>query len=214
MWTFPNSVLLRGEHTIIVDPGLPLMQNEPILGALAARGLTAADVDQVVLTHAHLDHAGGCADLLLPVTVHERETATPHWALVAGLLELLPLQRLQGPEGELVPGVEWALTPGHCKGHISLKVDTADGPVVLCGDTIGPTRAEFDGMQAFPEPGADELLASWRRVRDWPAGTHYRRTSAALRAVTTRGGTGCCARLDSLLTISRSFSRAHLRVSL
>ena len=166
MWTFPNSVLLRGERTIIVDPGLPLLQNEPILGALAARGITPADVDQVVLTHAHLDHAGGCADLLLPVAVHERETTAPHWALVRGLLEMLPLQRLQGLEGELVPGVEWALTPGHCAGHISLRVDTADGPVVLCGDTIGPTRAEFDGMRPS-EPGADELLASWRRIREW-----------------------------------------------
>ena len=60
MTTFPNTVLLRGPRTIVVDPGLPL-QNDPVLRALEARGLSAADVDLVVLTHAHLDHAGGCA---------------------------------------------------------------------------------------------------------------------------------------------------------
>jgi glyoxylase-like metal-dependent hydrolase (beta-lactamase superfamily II) len=165
MTTFPNTVLLRGEKTILVDPGLPL-QNEPVLRALEVRGLTPSDIDLVVLTHAHLDHAGGCADLLLPVAVHERETASAHWVLVAGLLELLSLERLKGQGGELAPGVEWALTPGHCDGHVSLKVDTAEGPVVLCGDTIGPGRDEFDSMSPSG-PAASELLASWRRIRDW-----------------------------------------------
>jgi len=165
MTTFPNTVLLRGEHTIVVDPGLPL-QNEPVVRALEARGLGPGDVDLVVLTHAHLDHAGACADLMAPVAVHELESRSPSWVLVGGLLELLPLQRLAGEEGELAPGVAWARTPGHCDGHISLRVDTAEGPVVLCGDTIGPGRAEFDAMRPSGPAGA-ELLGSWQRIRAW-----------------------------------------------
>lgn len=35
-----------------------------LLEALAARGLTPADVDHIVITHVHLDHAGGTAALL------------------------------------------------------------------------------------------------------------------------------------------------------
>ena len=165
MTTFPNTVLVRGEMTIIVDPGLPL-QNEPVLRALAARGLGPADVDLVVLTHAHLDHAGACLDVPAPVAVHELETQAPHWLLVGGLLEALPLQLLTGDDGELAPGVAWARTPGHCPGHISLRVTTADGPVVLCGDTIGPGRAEFDAM-APTGPAAADLLRSWRLIRSW-----------------------------------------------
>lgn len=165
MTTFPNTVLLRGERTVVVDPGLPL-QNEPVVRALAQRGLTPADVDLVVLTHAHLDHAGACADLPAPVTVHERETLAPHWALVGGVLECLPLELLRGEAGELAPGLVWARTPGHCDGHISLRVETADGAVVLCGDTVGPGRAEFDAM-APTGPAAEELLASWRTLRAW-----------------------------------------------
>ena len=38
MTTFPNTVLLRGPSTILVDPGLHL-QNEPVVRALARRGL-------------------------------------------------------------------------------------------------------------------------------------------------------------------------------
>jgi glyoxylase-like metal-dependent hydrolase (beta-lactamase superfamily II) len=165
MTTFPNTVLLRGARTIVVDPGLPL-QNEPVVRALEARGLGARDVDLVVLTHAHLDHAGACADLMAPVAVHELETTSPAWAFVGGLLERLPLERLAGEEGELAPGLAWARTPGHCDGHLSLRVDTAEGPVVLCGDTIGPGRAEFDAMRPSG-PAAAELLASWRRIRAW-----------------------------------------------
>lgn len=166
MTTFPNTVLLRGPKTIVVDPGLPL-QNDPVLRALEARGLSAADVDLVVLTHAHLDHAGGCAALPAPVAVHEREAQSAYWPLAGGLLELLPLRWLTGESGELAPGVEWALTPGHSDGHISIAVETERGRAVLCGDTIGPGREGFDAMTE-PE-GADGalLLESWRRIRDW-----------------------------------------------
>lgn len=165
MTTFPNTVLLRGPRTVVVDPGLPL-QNDPVLRALEARGLTAGDVDLVVLTHAHLDHAGGCASLMAPVAVHELETVASHWPLVGGLLEQLPLERLSEDGGELAPGLEWALTPGHCAGHISVAVDTPGGWAVLCGDTIGPGRAEFDAM-APSGPEAGTLAASWRRIRAW-----------------------------------------------
>ena len=165
MTTFPNTVLLRGEKTIVVDPGLPL-QNEPVLRALEARGLTAADVDMVVLTHAHLDHAGACLDLGAPVAVHEVEARSPQWLVVGGLLEALPLRLLEGNDGELARGVSWARTPGHCPGHISLRVATADGPVVLCGDTIGPGRDDFDAMTPTG-PAPVDLLLSWRLIRSW-----------------------------------------------
>ena len=165
MTTFPNTLLLRGPRTIVVDPGLPL-QNEPVVRALEARGLSSGDLDLVVLTHAHLDHAGACGDLMAPVAVHELETHSPSWTLVGGLLERLPLQLLAGESGEFAPGVVWARTPGHCDGHISLCVDTAAGPVVLCGDTIGPGRAEFDAMRPSGAAAA-ELLGSWQRIRAW-----------------------------------------------
>jgi len=165
MTTFPNTVLLRGPQTIVVDPGLQL-QNAPVVRALEHRGLRATDVDRVVLTHAHSDHAGGCADLMLPVTVHEVETAAPYWGQAAAFIDDLPLTLLIGDEGEIAPGVRWARTPGHCAGHVSLAVDTPAGTVVVCGDTIGPGRSAFDVMEPTG-PAAADLVASWRRIRAW-----------------------------------------------
>jgi glyoxylase-like metal-dependent hydrolase (beta-lactamase superfamily II) len=121
----------------------------------------------VALTHAHLDHAGGCASLPAPVAVHELETQASYWPLVGGLLEQLPLERLIGDGGELAPGVEWALTPGHCDGHVSLVVDTDRGRAVLCGDTVGPGRDAFAAMRAPAGAEGAALLASWRRIRAW-----------------------------------------------
>ena len=82
-------------------------------------------------------------------------------------MDLLPLTPLRGEGGVLADGIEWARTPGHCDGHISLRVETADGPVVLCGDTIGPGRAAFDAMEPGPGPASADLLASWTRIRAW-----------------------------------------------
>jgi glyoxylase-like metal-dependent hydrolase (beta-lactamase superfamily II) len=164
MTTFPNTVLLRGAATVLVDPGLQL-QNEPVLKALAARGLDLGDVDLVALTHAHDDHACACVDLPLPVALHEREIGAPHWPVVEGIMGARELRVLRGDEGELAPGVRWALTPGHTAGGVTFAVDTADGVVVLCGDNVGPGRERFDAMDPEPGPEAADLLASWRRIR-------------------------------------------------
>ena len=167
MTTFPNTVLLRGPRTLLIDPGLHL-QNEPVLRALEARGLGARDVDRVLLTHAHLDHAGACADVGRPVAVHARETEAEHWPAVAALLDDGRLTLLKGDEGEVAPGVAWALTPGHTAGGVSYRVATAAGLAVICGDTVGPLRRDFDEMTPPPEEGdVTELLSTWRLIRSW-----------------------------------------------
>lgn len=167
MTTFPNTLLLRGPKTIVVDPGLHL-QNEPVLRALETRGVVPDEVDLVVLTHAHLDHAGACVDLAAPVAVHERECAAPHWPTVSGVLERRQLVLLSGDEGEVAPGIRWAHTPGHTDGGVSYCVPTAAGPVVICGDIVGPQRADFDAMRVpADESESTTLLRSWVRLRAW-----------------------------------------------
>jgi glyoxylase-like metal-dependent hydrolase (beta-lactamase superfamily II) len=165
MTTFPNSLLVRGSSSFLVDPGLQL-QNAPIVRALEQRGLGVGDLAFVALTHAHADHAAALVDLPLPVVVHERETSSPHWGAVEGILARRELRLLRGDSGELVPGVRWARTPGHTPGSVSYAIDTPDGVVVACGDIIGPSRRPFDEMA--PEgPDAAELLSSWELIRAW-----------------------------------------------
>lgn len=163
MMTLPNSLLVRGHPTFLVDPGLHL-QNAPLLRALEQRGLTSANVAFAALTHAHGDHAGALADLPVPVVVHEREQEGAHWPLVSGVLADHEVRLLRGEAGELAPGVRWVLTPGHTAGSVTYAIDTPDGVVAVCGDTVGPLRRPFDEM--LPEgPQATELVVSWRRIR-------------------------------------------------
>jgi len=166
MTTFPNTVLLRGPRTVLVDPGLQL-QNEPVLRALAARGLDPGDLDMVALTHAHDDHADALVDFPpeLPVVLHERETGGRHWAAVSGVLEQHRLRLLEGEEGELAPGLRWALTPAHTPGSIALCCRTPAGTTVLCGDTVGPQAAPFLAMDPGEGEDAPARLAAWRRLR-------------------------------------------------
>jgi glyoxylase-like metal-dependent hydrolase (beta-lactamase superfamily II) len=171
MTTFPNTMLLRGPQTILVDPGIHL-QNEPVIKALAARGLSVGDLDFIALTHAHWDHAGACADVAGPVVMHELELDDPGRAMVAGLLPLERLRLLSGDEGELVEGITWARTPGHTEGSVCFKVETAAGLVVLTGDTIGPLRDDFERVAAGGDAGSDPVLAaSWRTIASWGAAT-------------------------------------------
>lgn len=169
MTTFPNTVLLRGPKTILVDPGIHL-QNQPVLGALAALGVAVADIDLIALTHAHLDHAGACADVAGPVAVHELELHDPDWPMVAGLLPPGRLRLLDGESGDLAPGVTWVRTPGHTQGSVCYLVETIEGPVALAGDTIGPSRDPFDSMTPSDDDddpdSAQALLGSWQTIRD------------------------------------------------
>src|SRR5260370_20169192 len=75
------SVLLRSGNTnILIDPGpatcLPTLHEE-----LASLGLTISDVQFILLTHIHLDHAGATGSLLLEnpnLQVYVHEQGAPH----------------------------------------------------------------------------------------------------------------------------------------
>lgn len=165
MTTFPNSVLLRGPRTILVDPGMHL-QNQPVVAALAARGVAVDDLDLIALTHAHLDHAGACADVPGTVAVHEFELSDADWPMVAGLLPDSRLRLLRGERGELAPGIMWVRTPAHTDGSVCYLVETTNGPVALSGDTIGPSRDGFDSMTAPEDTASSKAeLAAWRTIR-------------------------------------------------
>ncbi len=54
-----NAYLLEGEPTTLIDTGVAVPDTrEELQARLADRGLDFADVDQVLLTHWHADHAG------------------------------------------------------------------------------------------------------------------------------------------------------------
>src|SRR4029453_14635168 len=161
-------LLVRGERDYLVDPGL-IMQGAPVIGALQELGVEPGDVEDVIVTHLHFDHAEGLAGWPQRRTyVHRLETAAPYAQITAGVLELANLQILDGEEGEIEPGIRWLRTPGHADGLISLLVDGDDGLVVIASDCARPLPEFLDQMN-FPEafgPERDELLTQGRRIRE------------------------------------------------
>jgi N-acyl homoserine lactone hydrolase len=168
MVAFPNSVLVRASEDYLVDPGL-IMQGGPLFGALSSLGVSANDVRRVIMTHLHFDHAEGLAAWpQRSVYVHRLETEAPYAQVVAGQLETVNLELLDGDEGEVEPGLRWIRTPGHCDGLITILVDTDDGLTAIASDCVGPLPEYFEKMD-LPEdfgPEREELLEQWRRIRE------------------------------------------------
>jgi glyoxylase-like metal-dependent hydrolase (beta-lactamase superfamily II) len=100
-----TALLESGGHRAIVDPG-PGSTLETLRQQLRARGLSVGDLDAILLTHIHMDHAGATGALVrenprLAVYVHSK--GAPHMIdpskLLASALRLWPteLDRLFGP---------------------------------------------------------------------------------------------------------------------
>ena len=107
-------------------------------------GLEPADVDMVVLSHLHFDHAGG-ADIFAKseLVVQKDEYAYAQYPaqLFAGLYYRKNFDlpgyrwRLLDGDAELAPGVTAVRSDGHTPGHQSLVVELPEtGPVILAGD--------------------------------------------------------------------------------
>lgn len=133
-----------------------------LTNALAKEGLAPADIDTVVFTHLHNDHAGSTSLFTNATFVFQKD----EWQ---NLLDPLPLQsmrrdydpdvvaalsarktlRIDG-DLQLEDGIRLIKTPGHTLGSQSVVVDTEMGRVVFVGDLC-----LFDFMMF---PGSRELL--------------------------------------------------------
>lgn len=129
----------------------PVMRPEDdIASRLREIGLTAGDIDILVSTHFHFDHAGNHADfgasrIVCQRAAHEYALANPSrfpediWNLPHLRYDLID------GDAELVPGVTLLETSGHVPGHMSVLVRLPEtGPVLLAIDAIY-TRETLEG---------------------------------------------------------------------
>ena len=160
---------IDGPEPAIVDPG-PSTSLGGLEDSLAELGVGLSDLRHVLLTHVHLDHAGGTGHLVsrLPhLEVHVHADGAPHMAdserLVAstrrtfgeahdrlwGDVTPVPAERIRPwePAGRLpVPGVRAFATPGHISHHVSFLAE-ADG-FLVAGDALGVILAP--GAPTYP----------------------------------------------------------------
>lgn len=144
--------------------------------SLRERGLSLQDIDFVVLTHLHFDHAGGCTRLdryARPVPAFPRacyvvrreawaQAMQPNERARASFSpeELEPLERahqleLLDSDAELVPGLFLRGTGGHTPGHQMVLLDQGGERVAFLGDLV-PTSHNLPlpwigAMDTYPE---------------------------------------------------------------
>ena len=176
--------LIRSDRPCLVETGTA--PSAPVVrDALAALGVHAADLATVVVTHIHLDHAGGTGDIaaMYPaaeVVVHElgaRHLADPSRLMrsarmvygdeldgLFGALAPTPADRIRAVErtGEVDLGggrrLESHYSPGHAKHHVGL-IDSVSGDLYV-GDAAGIYIPETgDQRPATPPPDFDLEVA-------------------------------------------------------
>ncbi len=161
-------LLRSGERLAFVDTGTSLTV-PGLLDVIAELGLTPGEVDYVIPTHVHLDHAGGAGQLMAAcqkarLWVHPK--GAPHLIdpsrLEAGATEVYGRAAFTRDFGTLVPVPEERVmlaedgqtidlagrtltfidTPGHANHHGCIRDGLTRG--CFTGDTFGISYREFD----------------------------------------------------------------------
>jgi glyoxylase-like metal-dependent hydrolase (beta-lactamase superfamily II) len=184
--------LITAEEPALVEAG-PGADTDRIVAALTRRGMGPRDLAHVLVTHIHLDHAGGAGALLrrfprADVWVHERGAA--HLAdperLVASTARTYGEDRMRAFFGATLPvdpgrirtvsdadaiglgdrSIHVLYTPGHASHHVAFA-DSATG-AVFTGEAIGSHLPWVDVYRPAlppPEVDVDAALASIAGIR-------------------------------------------------
>jgi glyoxylase-like metal-dependent hydrolase (beta-lactamase superfamily II) len=169
-------LLVTGERLMIIDAGAgekmdPKLQeiygfekSESLDASLAAAGVRADDIEIVLASHLHFDHAGGftkkdAAGAAVPrfpraryyASRGEYEDAThPHERNRASYFDenYVPLKdggvlEFWDEEGTIMPGVRVRRTGGHTRWHHIVYIESAGKTAVFVADLI-PTTAHID----------------------------------------------------------------------
>jgi glyoxylase-like metal-dependent hydrolase (beta-lactamase superfamily II) len=182
--------LIRGDRPCLVETGTA--PSAPVVrDALARLGIGPGDLATVVVTHIHLDHAGGAGDIaaMFPaaqVVVHRRgarHLADPSRLMASarqvygdaldflfGVLAPVPADRIVALDDtgtvDLGGGrrLDSYYSPGHAKHHVGL-VDSGSGDLYV-GDAAGvyiPDTGDLRPATPPPDFDLEIALASLRR---------------------------------------------------
>jgi glyoxylase-like metal-dependent hydrolase (beta-lactamase superfamily II) len=169
-------LLVRGERTMLIDAGIggkmdaksveiyAIDRRPDLERSLRDAGVSAGEIDIVLASHLHFDHAGGftardAAGRVVPAFPNARYVArTSEWEdathphernrasylaenfvplAEAGVLELMP------GDGEVMPGVRVVRTGGHTMHHQIVVIESRGRTAVFAADLI-PTVAHVD----------------------------------------------------------------------
>ncbi len=191
--------LTDGKQKVLVDTGLPdeafarqwhpynnprVATGQRMENALAAHGVRPEEIDLILWTHLHWDHAGKpelfrkaefavsreeLRYAIAPCPIHYVAYEAVQLGLEPTFLKVLPRTRLLDMvEQEILPGLRMIPTPGHSIGSMSAVVSTTAGPYVITGDAVScyenlagdPTRK----LPYIPTGIFVDLMAMWNSM--------------------------------------------------
>jgi metallo-beta-lactamase class B len=179
MAEFSAWAVTTSQGIIVIDPVYDYSVEDTVVGGLQKLGLNPADIEFVLVSHGHLDHAGGAkllqerygARVLLSAADWDLlEKQNPPWKPKRDMVVTDGQQLTLGDTT-----LTLYLTPGHTPGTISTLIPLRDGDrrhlAALWGGTLfnfGPNRAAFasyrDSAARFRDlatkAGADVLLSN------------------------------------------------------
>lgn len=149
----------------------------PVEGAtmieqLALLGLKPEDISHVILSHFHLDHTGNIglfaetaecwvaraeADFAFAQVMQSTDPFTHGSYLKRDVLASYKKLHYVEHDGEILPGIEAVLLPGHTPGCMGIVFDGEDARIMLVGDALD-TRHSYEGAA----PGAVWSTLDWR----------------------------------------------------
>lgn len=158
-----NAFIVDGDDgVVLVDSGLPRRHGR-IVDRLRSIGRSLDDVRAILITHAHVDHAGGAAALadasgadvfassadaaaiegaepMMPPPFLDRAPfLKPLFRLLPGAAPVAVHCRLEADQSTLPADMSFIPTPGHTPGHTSFVLDRAGG-VLFVGDAAVAKR--------------------------------------------------------------------------
>ena len=193
MQTVTAGFLLTAPRPALIECG-PARSIDSVIGGLRQLGFDPDDLAYVVLTHIHLDHAGGAGDLAQAfpnATIVVSEVGAPHlhapeklnassqrvygplYDTVYGACTPIERDRLlgvaDGDELDLGGGrsLELLYTPGHAKHHVGVH-DSETG-AIFSGDSVGVKLPGMTHIRPATPPADFHLeaaLASLARYRE------------------------------------------------
>jgi glyoxylase-like metal-dependent hydrolase (beta-lactamase superfamily II) len=185
--------VLQGPTTIVVDTSVPMRgRAEEFIGeqftrlphqepanALRDAGVDPRDVELVLLTHLHWDHAGNC-DLFPDATVLVQRDEL-RYAVAPGRFFrrsfLSPLSgwgtppylvpNLDTVEGEttIAPSLRVVPAPGHTPGSQAVLADTPQGTFCIAGDAISTYQNLDDDLPPGFHVNVDDAVDTMDRLR-------------------------------------------------
>ena len=177
------------DRTIVVDTGFGATVGakrgrtitKPVTEGLAAIGIAAAAVPDVIVTHLHYDHCGN--DEIFPAARYHLQDDEMQYATgrcmchheinkafeaddIARMVHRVFAGRVEFHDGadEIAPGIVVHRIGGHTKGLQSVAVNTARGTVVLASDA-SHFYAHIEQRRAFPILyNLGELLEGYKTI--------------------------------------------------